>query len=498
MILNGIWLGLIFVLKLVLELLGLAFGLNPFGDGRTMQHDRRDAGARLPDDHRPLAQRGWLSAGGICFAYKGLVRREMAAGVGGTLAAIAMLVAGPVGGAPAARLCRPACGHLQPDGAGDDQRSATRLDVAADGHLRGSDIANLVAAGRGPLRRAELLRRQLGSRETAAGGGLDRRPEVLRRRRGARHWSAISGGPRQRGRGKSLRGIRPQALRQTAPRDRPLPALLAGQPSAPGPLAVLRPGRSRQATRPRSPPRAATASSRGSRCWPCSPLGLLGPILLLAWLAIRLFTQAAIAFVLLLAAPFALFFPLLGDSGRRAFKTWGVTLLGAVVAKVVYGAFLSLVLLAAAILGATGGATGFLLSAVFMLVGLPQARRAGRLDADRRGQRAARQLHPHGRGRRGRPRGADGRKRHRRPARGASQGRIEPAPGAWRRPRPDGRRPEGVTERSRSRGRRLQARGAWGGAVGEISAPPREGLTQPGHIAVHAAAAAQDEDEAEG
>ena len=59
-------------------------------------------------------------------------------------------------------------------------------------------------------------------------------------------------------------------------------------------------------------------------------IGLLGAILLLAWLAIRLFTQAAIAFVLLLAAPFALFFPLLGDSGRRAFKTWGLTLLGAI------------------------------------------------------------------------------------------------------------------------------------------------------------------------
>ena len=58
-------------------------------------------------------------------------------------------------------------------------------------------------------------------------------------------------------------------------------------------------------------------------------IGLLGAILLLAWLAIRLFTQAAIAFVLLLAAPFALFFPLLGDGGRRAFKTWGLTLLGA-------------------------------------------------------------------------------------------------------------------------------------------------------------------------
>ncbi|MGB7589057.1 MAG: hypothetical protein WBM00_10150, partial [Solirubrobacterales bacterium] len=36
MLLNEIWLGLIFVLKLVLELLGLAFGLNPFSSGPTM------------------------------------------------------------------------------------------------------------------------------------------------------------------------------------------------------------------------------------------------------------------------------------------------------------------------------------------------------------------------------------------------------------------------------------------------------------------------------
>ena len=98
-------------------------------------------------------------------------------------------------------------------------------------------------------------------------------------------------------------------------------------------------------------------------------IGLLGAILLLAWLAIRLFTQAAIAFVLLLAAPFALFLPMLGDSGRRAFKTWGLTLLGAIVAKVIYAAFLSIVLLGISILGAVNGpagsATGFLLSVAF-------------------------------------------------------------------------------------------------------------------------------------
>ena len=96
-------------------------------------------------------------------------------------------------------------------------------------------------------------------------------------------------------------------------------------------------------------------------------LGLLGAMLLLGWLAIRLFTQAAVAFVLLLAAPLALFFPLLGDSGRRAFKTWGLTLLGATLAKLIYAAFLSVVLLGIAILGgsAPSPATGFLLSAAF-------------------------------------------------------------------------------------------------------------------------------------
>ncbi len=98
-------------------------------------------------------------------------------------------------------------------------------------------------------------------------------------------------------------------------------------------------------------------------------ISLLGSVLLLAWLAIRLFSQAAIAFVLLLVAPFALLFPLLGDAGRRAFKTWGLTLLGAVIAKVIYAAFLSIVLLGITILGQVdgpgGSATGFLLACAF-------------------------------------------------------------------------------------------------------------------------------------
>ena len=72
--------------------------------------------------------------------------------------------------------------------------------------------------------------------------------------------------------------------------------------------------------------------------------GLLGGILLLAWLAIRIFVQTAVAFVLVLAAPLALFMPAFGESGRRAFATWGATLAGALVSKLVYAALLSVVL----------------------------------------------------------------------------------------------------------------------------------------------------------
>ena len=86
----------------------------------------------------------WLSTlivcGGIWFAYKGLLKREVAAGVGGTLAAIAMLVVGlwvvhqpreSVG-----QLAEP----LRRSRAGGDQRPAVGLGVAARRQLRRSDV----------------------------------------------------------------------------------------------------------------------------------------------------------------------------------------------------------------------------------------------------------------------------------------------------------------------------------------------------------------------
>lgn len=78
--------------------------------------------------------------------------------------------------------------------------------------------------------------------------------------------------------------------------------------------------------------------------------GVLGAALLLGWLALRLLMQATLGFVLLLAAPVAFLFPALGELGRAAFTKWGLTLLGAIVSKVIYAALLGVVLLAASIL----------------------------------------------------------------------------------------------------------------------------------------------------
>jgi len=87
-------------------------------------------------------------------------------------------------------------------------------------------------------------------------------------------------------------------------------------------------------------------------------LGLLGGILLLAWIAMRLFMQTAVAFVLVLIAPLALFLPAFGERGRAGFGAWGTTLIGALVSKLVYAALLSVVLLATSVIGSLTGASG--------------------------------------------------------------------------------------------------------------------------------------------
>jgi hypothetical protein len=363
-ILNGIWLGLIFVLKLILELLGLAFGLNPFGDGATMSR----LSAALARIYNRITD-PWLSTlvvcGGIWFAHRGLLRRDLAGSLAGTLAALAMIVVGlwvvhqpqqTVGRLAAlsddlalATISAPESGSVnRPLGSYAEAMSRT-WDRLVEVPFAGLDFSDVGWALSPPppeaVKRADLYfcddvgtlaliaaEAKLGSPQAQAECAAFARKRYGKPRRVIDLYLRSSPGSHAR-----------EALWDYFDNNDEYKAKVAAQ-GGDGALTRL-------------------------SMLALFAIGLLGAILLLAWLAIRLFTQAAIAFVLLLAAPFALFFPLLGEAGRRAFKTWGLTLLGSILAKVLYAAFLSIALLGISILGQvdspSGSATGFLLSAAF-------------------------------------------------------------------------------------------------------------------------------------
>ncbi|HVX33963.1 MAG TPA: MAP7 domain-containing protein, partial [Solirubrobacterales bacterium] len=87
-------------------------------------------------------------------------------------------------------------------------------------------------------------------------------------------------------------------------------------------------------------------------------VGLTGGLLLLLWLAMKLVIATAAAFVLVLAAPLAMFFPVFGQTGRAIFTRWATSLLGSAVAKLIYSGLLGIVLLGSTILGtAIGGSS---------------------------------------------------------------------------------------------------------------------------------------------
>jgi hypothetical protein len=364
MILNGLWLGLIFVLKLVFALLGLAFGLNPFAEGETM----REISAAVARLYANVTQ-PWFSTavvgGGIWFAYKGLVRREVAAGVGGTLAALAMVTVGlwvvhqPQ--ASVGRLAtlsdRFALGVIGAPQAGTASRPAGSYAEAMSGlwsrlvevPFAGLDFSDVSWALSRPPPEA-----------------VEKADEKFCDDQGALALMAVLAHLGVKEAKKACGQF--AAKRYGAPR-RVIDLYLRSSPGSPARQALWDFFDNNDTYKPKVAAQGGDGVLTRLSMLALFAVGLLGAVLLLAWLAIRLFSQAAIAFVLLLAAPFVLFFPLLGDSGRRAFRTWGLTLLGAVIAKVIYAAFLSVVLLGIAILGQVdgpgGSATGFLFACAF-------------------------------------------------------------------------------------------------------------------------------------
>lgn len=367
-VLNGIWLGLIGILKLVLALLGLAFNLNPFAEGGSM----RDISRALDRLYRAITD-PWLSvtiaAGGIWFAYRGLVRRDLAASVGGTLAGVAMLIVGLwIIHQPAASV-----GRLAKI---SDQAAVTIITAPRSGSLARptGTYAEAMSSAWAQLVEVPFAGLNFSDVKWAMGPpppeAVKRADEKLCEDVGALVLVAILSGrtsPDTSSAEGALKACEQFARKRFGRPQRVIDLYLRSSPGSPSRDALWDYFDDDEGDRYKAKVAAQGGDGVMTRLSMLAlfALGMLGAVMLLAWLAIRLFTQAAIAFVLLLAAPFAVFFPMLGDSGRRAFKTWGLTLLGATVAKVIYAAFLSVVLLGMEILGRVGDATGFLLASAF-------------------------------------------------------------------------------------------------------------------------------------
>jgi hypothetical protein len=69
--------------------------------------------------------------------------------------------------------------------------------------------------------------------------------------------------------------------------------------------------------------------------------GLLGALLMLVWIAVRLVLQTCMGLLLLILTPIALLFPAFGENGRAMFGKWGKALFGAMIGKAFYAAMLA-------------------------------------------------------------------------------------------------------------------------------------------------------------
>jgi hypothetical protein len=106
--------------------------------------------------------------------------------------------------------------------------------------------------------------------------------------------------------------------------------------------------------------------------------GTLGMLLLLGFIALRLFGAALATLVYLLLAPLAVLAPALGEAGRSAFRLWLLRLVGATLSKLVYSVALGVVLMVVSLLSSLdtlGWWTQWLLVSVFWWTAFEQRHR---------------------------------------------------------------------------------------------------------------------------
>jgi hypothetical protein len=361
---DAIWMALLFVLSLVLTLLGWAFELSPFTDNRAMA----EIGRGLERFYRAFTS-PWLVfafvAVGAWAVWRGLARRQFAQAIGGSLLTVALMVgalvilhepratvgtvAGFTNDASQAVIAAPQSGSVSNPSSSYAEATArtwSAMTLPGFAALNFSDMGwalsrpdpeLLAKANERACRDYAYLRAipRAALRRLLAGGGEVDCGEVAAAvpapRTNAEIWLRNSPGSEAR-----------DSLWDAFTDDFPYSSYLAIQGDGGAwtrlPLVLL------------------------------IGLGLLGGIALLAWLSIRIFVQTAVAFVLVLSTPLALFMPAFGERGRAAFAFWAGTLAGALVSKLVYAALLAVTLFAtnvvASLVPAGAGAfMGFLVMA---------------------------------------------------------------------------------------------------------------------------------------
>jgi len=348
---NAIWLGLLFVLNLVLTLLGWALELSPFTDNGTMA----EVSAGLERFYRVFTSPFFVFAivcVGAWGVYRGLVKREFAQTIAGTILTIALMLVGlwilhqpqeTVGtvseitnDAAVAVIAAPQEGSLSSP---HSSYAEATSEVWSGMTLPGFAALNFSEMGwalSGPD--PELL-------ETAnAKACLDYAYLSQLPKRVLKALAAVNAV------GADLDC---EDVAAVAPVPRTNAEIwLRSSPGSPARESLW------EEQTDEAPYATYLAIQGDGGAWTRLPLvcliglGLLGGIALLAWLALRIFVQTAVAFVLVLSTPVALFLPAFGERGRAAFAFWAGTLAGALISKLIYAALLAVVLFATTVIAA--------------------------------------------------------------------------------------------------------------------------------------------------
>ncbi|MEO8093146.1 MAG: hypothetical protein ABI726_10610, partial [bacterium] len=362
---DAIWMALLFVLNPVLTLLGWAFELSPFTENRTMS----EISAGLERFYRAFTS-PWLvfafAAVGAWAVWRGLVRRQFAQAIAGSLLTVALMVAGLV------ILHEPRATVGTVAGFTNDASQAV---IAAPQSGSVSNPSSSYAEATAETWNAMTLPGFAALNFSDMGWALSKPdPELLAK--------------------ANEKACLDYAYLRAVPRDalRRLLAAGFGDIDCENVAAVAPAPRTNAEIWLRNSPGSEARNSLWDEftddfpysgyfaiqgdggAWTRLPLvlliglGLLGGIALLAWLAIRIFVQTAVAFVLVLSTPLALFMPAFGERGRAAFAFWAGTLAGALISKLIYAALLAVVLFAtnvvASLVPAGAGAfMGFLVMA---------------------------------------------------------------------------------------------------------------------------------------